>query len=135
MAKKSSGKRIFVIAGIIALALVAAGSTSYLIYSHVHSQSRFRQGGGNFSRGGFSLDNATIAQIENFFDSNPDNQSVQSYCQQNPMYCGYYCVKINPSNDLCSEIQMPGFNRTGMSAGRPQENMTGAPAPYQGGRQ
>ena len=45
-----------------------------------------------------------ISEIQAFFDSNPSNSEIESYCQENRMYCGYYCTQINPNHEYCENM-------------------------------
>ena len=110
-----TGKKVWIGIGISLLAVLAIGSTAYLIYSHFYEKpamQNFNRTGAGF-RGNFTLNQTMISEIENFFSSNPDNQSLQNYCQKDMMYCNYYCTKINPNNTACSDLPQPNFNRTG----------------------
>ena len=45
-----------------------------------------------------------ILEVQEFFNSNPDNGEIKSYCQENRMYCGYYCTQINPNHEYCENM-------------------------------
>ena len=83
---------------IIGLALGGAGG--YIISNNFRSA--------NFGmRGSFQISEETKSSIVSFFDAASDMNEVTSYCNQNRMYCSYYCREINPEHEICSQIQMP----------------------------
>jgi len=85
--------------------IISAGTIIYLISSNsIHEFS----GNNNFMRGNFSLSNETLSQTENVFANAASQQDVDSYCAQNGnmIYCREYCIRINPSDSLCSGISM-----------------------------
>lgn len=81
---------------VIGLALGAIAG--YFLHSNLNSN--FIQG-----RGNFQIDENTKNEITSFFDSNPDSNEINSYCEQNRMYCAYYCRNINPDHEICSQFQ------------------------------
>jgi hypothetical protein len=58
----------------------------------------------------FQLDETKIAEIVSFFDSTSDMEEIGEYCSQEDksMSCFYYCREINPSHEICSQIQPVG---------------------------
>ena len=88
---------VFLVGGLVA---------GYFIGSHSHNQ--FPYGQNRFQEfNNSTLDNQTRASIVDFFDSNPSQDSVASYCQENPQYCMYYCREINSNNEFCGQMGMP----------------------------
>jgi gas vesicle protein len=55
----------------------------------------------------FQIDENTKEEVISFFGSNPTNEEVEKYCQENRMYCMYYCMEINQNDDVCEKIQLP----------------------------
>ena len=117
MPKKKKNSKIIII-GIIILVVVCAGTFIYFSYSHFHkvsNQMRFHRGNGNFT-----FNNETLNQATSFFNNGTNLQDIESYCQQstNMLYCRYYCMKINPDNQICSQLPTPQYQR----------NFTGVPS-------
>ena len=53
-----------------------------------------------------------ISELQEFFYSNPSNSEIGIYCQENRMYCRYYCSQINPNHEYCENmISQRNFNR------------------------
>jgi hypothetical protein len=53
-----------------------------------------------------------ISELQGFFDSNPSNNEIESYCQENRLYCGHYCSQINPTHEYCENMaSQKNFNR------------------------
>lgn len=107
--KKSSNK--IIISMVIIGAIVVIGS-SFGIYLYLHGTSHkqtFMRYGKNF-RGNFIFNNEILNQTSDLFNNNSNTQTTQSYCQQNMVYCRYYCMKINPENKLCNQLQFPMMN-------------------------
>lgn len=104
--KKNKTKKIIVISIISFLIIAAAG---FFVYDNFIKKD-FRHGfnfTGNYTsgrRGNYTLSETTQNQITSFFQSSPSSSEVQDYCSQNPMYCGYYCRKINPNDNACTEV-------------------------------
>jgi uncharacterized membrane-anchored protein YhcB (DUF1043 family) len=63
-------------------------------------------------RGDFQIDENTKNEITSFFESASDINEINSYCEQNRIYCAYYCREINPDHEICSRFQ--NFNRSGV---------------------
>jgi uncharacterized membrane protein YukC len=110
MPKKRKNSKIIII-GIIVLAFVCAGTVTYFLYSHFHrapNQMRFVRGYGNFT-----FNNETLSQTITFLNSNTNLQAMESYCQQsmNMIYCRFYCVGINPDNQICSQLPTSPYQR------------------------
>ena len=105
MAKEKRNKETLSITAIAALAVVAAGSVAYRVYSGYHPRRIYRN---------FRFDNATLIQTESIFSNEASQQEVNSYCSQgnNMVYCGYYCAKINSAGGNYG-AQMGVYNRSG----------------------
>lgn len=103
--KKISNKMIIgiVIAGVI---IVIGASFGIYLYLHEINHNNYTGNRRNF-RGNFTFNNETLSQTSDFFNNNSDVQTMQSYCQQNMIYCRYYCTNVNPDNSLCSQLQFP----------------------------
>ena len=103
---KNKTKKIIIIS-LISLAIIFA--LGFFVYDNFIRKD-FRHGfnfPGNYTsgrRGNYTLDETTQTQITSFFQSSPSSSEVQDYCNQNPMYCGYYCRNINPEDSACTEI-------------------------------
>ena len=98
----------YLIVGII-IGLVIGGSATYLILNNFRNHS--------FAKGGnFNLDENTKNQITSFFESSPSQTQLDDYCNQNRMYCIYYCRQVNPSSELCAGI----LNSTNFQRPSPQ---------------
>ena len=120
MPNKKTSKKKFIIIGIIVLVVVCAGITAYIIYAHSHNSRHFNPNNPSYQhRGNFTFDNASLAQVTSYLNSNTDTQAMASYCQQNinMLYCRYYCMRINPNNSVCSQLPTPQYRM----------NYTGAP--------
>ncbi len=66
---------------------------------------------GNFTPGGFQIDDSTKEEIILFFNSNPSDEEIENYCGENKMYCEYYCMQVNPEHEYCKNMQMPNFSK------------------------
>lgn len=121
MAQKKNNKMIFLIIGVSAFVIIGLVVGSYFIF-FAHHRGYRGTGYVNFRRGNFTLNQSALNQTDSFFNTNPDNQSVQSYCQQNMQYCLYYCSRVNANNSACSYIPHPQFNGT---YGSPMMRYTG----------
>lgn len=53
------------------------------------------------------VDEKAKIAVTSFFNSNPTNEEVANYCQENRINCRYYCMKVNQSNGACKEYQPP----------------------------
>jgi hypothetical protein len=88
--------------------LIIGGVGGYLIGEHSSkgyaNLANFRGENANFSGSNFQINNTVRAEITSFFDSTQDNETVNSYCQNNPGYCMEYCRTINPSDIRCEEL-------------------------------
>jgi hypothetical protein len=104
----SSGNVKGIVAGLI-LGLIVGFLAGYFSHNIISGN---RLGRGNFAS--FELDDNTKQQITQFFESNPSQEQVNSYCQDNRMYCAYYCRSINPDYQACSSI----MNFTRQEGGR-----------------
>jgi hypothetical protein len=68
------------------------------------SKGNFRRGNTNFPNSNFQINDSTKLEIEYFFNNTPDTGEINNYCQNNPRYCVEYCRNINPSNEICAEL-------------------------------
>ncbi|HTY44104.1 MAG TPA: hypothetical protein VMC80_02580 [Patescibacteria group bacterium] len=92
--EKREKSKIFVVLIFSIVFFIAGGVAGYFIASH-HA----------FPRGNFpNIGDATKSEITAFFDSNPSQDQVTSYCQQNMAYCFYYCRQVNPNYQYCSQL-------------------------------
>ena len=103
MEKLKKGIMVGLISGLILGALAG-----YLLHNTINrgANNNFPQG-----RGNFQIDEKTKNEITSFFQSTSDINQINTYCEQNRMYCFYYCKSINPSDEICSQIINP--NQTG----------------------
>ena len=85
-----------IIIGLI-LGLILGTFAGYIIHDSINRN--FMQG-----RGNFQIDEKTKNEINSFFESTSDINEINSYCEQNRMYCSYYCGNINPNNEICKQI-------------------------------
>ena len=85
-----------VIIGLI-IGLVIGGTVGYFMHNIINNRN-FTQGKGNFQ-----IDETTQNEITSFFSSEPDVNTINTYCGQNRMYCAYYCRNINPNHEICSQ--------------------------------
>jgi hypothetical protein len=103
--KKISKKVIFAIV-LVGIIIVIGSCIGIYVYitgiNHQHFPSR--------GRGNFTFNNETLNQTSDYFNNNSDLQTVQAYCQQNMIYCRYYCDRTDPNNSLCSQLQFPQFS-------------------------
>jgi len=109
IAQKSNLTKGLIIGLIIGLIL--GGLAGYLISNNFHKNNF--SGRGNF-QGNFQIDEQTKNDIVSFFDSTNDTNEINSYCEQNRMYCAYYCRSINPDNGACKNLMnatMGGWSR------------------------
>ena len=99
--KEKNLKTVVIFSAIFLILGLGAG---YFIGNHSGSGQKFSPSGYAFN--GFNqIDNQTKVSILNFFDSNPSQNSVDSYCKDNPEYCMYYCREINSISGFCSQIR------------------------------
>lgn len=64
--------------------------------------------------GGMHMQNLTddeISEVEDFFNSSPDDSEIESYCQENMNYCMYYCME-NSESDYCESLMPSMEDRT-----------------------
>jgi len=85
-----------IIIGLI-LGLIIGALSRYIVHNVINR---------NFipGRGNFQIDENAKTEITAFFDSTSDMTEINSYCNQNRMYCSYYCRSINPVNEICNQI-------------------------------
>jgi len=74
----------------------------FFIFGSGSKHQEFRQE--NFGNNNFNIDEN---EIINFFDSSPSDTEIESYCQENPVSCMYYCREIKPELEICGSIEMP----------------------------
>ena len=116
---KKSPKKTLLIIGIIIVGVIIVASTSYIIYSSIHKNNYFPNRPYGMGYRNFTLDNETLNQTINLFNSATDMQSITSYCQNMTMfYCRYYCNQINSSNSFCSQLPMPAYGNNPMRGGQ-----------------
>lgn len=77
--------------------LIIGGVGGYALHNSIGRS--FIQG-----RGNFQIDEETKTKITSFFDSTSNMDEIKSYCEQNRMYCAYYCRNINPNHEICKEL-------------------------------
>ena len=97
---------VLIIVIVIIVLVVVAAVVGYLYYSGF-----FNHRQGRFPGGNFQLSQSQIDDVTSFFNSNPSQTSMMTYCQQNRMNCLYYCRNINTANTNCA--QMMNFTRQG----------------------
>jgi|GEM_PF-2277783 len=103
--KKISKKAVI----IVAVCLIAViGAVSYFIFGNL-SKLGFKDNGFNASdRGGNFQPNPITEEIKNeitsFFESFPSSSEIEEYCNTNINYCMYYCMDINKTAEICSEL-------------------------------
>lgn len=90
----------------LAAGLILGGIIGYILHNNINRNFILR--GGNFQ-----IDEQTKQQITSFFEGTSDMNEINSYCDQNRMYCLYYCREINPNHEICSQIQMPANRSMG----------------------
>lgn len=108
--KKKSPKKLIIILSIFFITLIIAGSLIFINLTKKDFREHFFQKRENdFDRKeNFSTINKTIQkEITSFFESSPSSFEIEEYCNENPMYCKYYCTEINFNNDICSQLQPP----------------------------
>jgi len=97
---------IWFIVGII-IGLIVGGLAGYF---YVDKSPR-----GNFGKfNNMQISEESKSEVTSFFESNPDQATLNSYCQENSNPCRYYCIEINQDNELCTRF----FNMSG--GGMPQ---------------
>lgn len=47
------------------------------------------------------------SEIISFFESTNNLDEIIQYCEDNKMYCMYYCREINPEHNVCDEMGIP----------------------------
>ncbi len=89
------------ITGLI-IGLLIGGGIGYFSYGLIHKQNP------DFVRGtDFQMDEETKNRVTSFFDANPSDSEIETYCQENPMDCRYYCMEVNSNSNICDEISRP----------------------------
>jgi len=84
------------IVGLI-VGLVLGGIIGYLVGTNLHRN--------NFMRNpNLHIDEVTIDQISSFFENTSDINEIRSYCDENRMYCMYYCRDMNQDHEICEEL-------------------------------
>ena len=88
--KKTSKKAIIigVVVGLVVIAGIFVGA--FLYYSSMNHRYVSGRYSPNEIRGNFTLNNETLSQTSDFFSNNSNIQILQTYCQQNMIYCRYY---------------------------------------------
>lgn len=87
---------IWFIVGII-IGLVIGGVAGYF-YAYKSPRGNF----GNFNN--MQISEESKSEVTSFFESNPDQATINSYCQENPNNCIYYCREMNQDNELCTQF-------------------------------
>ena len=88
------------IIGII-IGLIIGGMIGYFSYGIIDKPNLDTPRGNKFQ-----VDEETKVKIVSFFESNSTDNEVEIYCQENRMYCMYYCTEINSDHEICSKIQV-----------------------------
>lgn len=100
-------KKSMVLIIVIAIVLLIIGA----IVGYLYFSGFFNHREGKFPGGNIQLNQAQVYDVTSFFDSNPNQDDINTYCQENRESCFYYCRNINQNNDYCS--QMMNFTRPG----------------------
>lgn len=115
--KKGEKKRlkwIIISASFFVAIILVAG----YFYFHLQLNSRNHRPngfpGGNFSQGENPFTEQTKNEITSFFESSPSSSEIEDYCNENSMYCFYYCREINSDNDFCNQLMNNTQPRGGM---------------------
>jgi len=87
---------VWFIVGLI-IGLVIGGASGYF-YANKSPRGNF----GNFNN--FQINEESKAEVTSFFEGNPDEVTLTSYCQQNMNNCMYYCREVNKDNEACNQI-------------------------------
>lgn len=87
---------IWFIVGII-IGLVIGGAIGYF-----YASKSPRGNVGNFNN--LQINEESKAEVKSLFESNPDKDTLNSYCQQNMNNCIYYCREVNKDNELCNQF-------------------------------
>ena len=105
--EKNNLNRMVIILMVTSIIAICAAATGFYLYFHEMNHYSYPR------QNNFSLNNETLNQTEEFFNNSTDLQTIQSYCQQKQtiMYCEYYCTKVNPEDNFCSQLQFPQFQR------------------------
>ena len=91
----------------LVIGLIIGGVGGYIITNNFHRA-------GFQGRGNFQINEETKNKISSFFENKSDMNEIKSYCDQNRMYCVYYCTNINQNHEICTELG----NYTRMTGGR-----------------
>lgn len=95
---------IWFIVGII-IGLVIGGASGYF-YANKSPRGIFE----NFNN--MQISEESKSEVTSFFENNPDQATINSYCQENTNNCMYYCREMNQDNELCT--QFLNMSRGGM---------------------
>jgi len=95
---------LWFIVGII-VGLIVGGIAGYF-YADKSSRGNF----GNLNN--MQISEESKSEITSFFESNPDQATINSYCQENINNCMYYCREMNQDSELCT--QFLNMSRGGM---------------------
>jgi hypothetical protein len=103
------GKPIIRIIIFSVIFLLIGGIAGYFIGQKT-ARGNFKGGETNFPNNNFRLNESVKTEIESFFQGTTSIEEINIYCQKNPMYCMEYCKTINPSSEVCSELDfnIPG---------------------------
>jgi hypothetical protein len=88
----------FIIGGIAGYFIGGMGGNA------VKGEGSFREGGPNFPNGNFQINDSVKSEITSFFESTSNTEEINNYCQNNLRYCMEYCRNINPSHEICNEL-------------------------------
>ena len=104
---KNEGKTVGKIIIFSVIFLIVGGIAGYLIGEHSSKNyNNFRGGNGNFTNGNFQLNDSVKSEISSFFNSTRDTGEIDTYCKNNPRYCMEYCRVINPSDNICTTLNI-----------------------------
>jgi len=90
----------------LVIGLIIGLSIGYFT-STLINRPNFMRDNQNFMRNNtFQISDDEKSSIISFFN-NSNLEEINSYCQENRMYCAYYCREINPEHEACSLMQIP----------------------------
>jgi hypothetical protein len=122
--KEKTDVRKIIFVSLICIVLISVSVYFIFIKNDKKNFGEFNPNNPNDDReGNFSITPETENEITSFFQNSPSDSEIETYCQQNPMYCQYYCMK-NTDAEFCSE-----FKPNDLERGMPP-NETGIPNQY-----
>ena len=106
MEKKNNQKRNkkIIVVSVICLILISV-SIYFIFFNHNQNFKEFNSNDGRM--GNSSITPEIENEITSFFESSPSDQEIETYCSENPMYCGYYCQ--NSDAEFCETIKLEGI--------------------------